>query len=479
VAPAGPGSARRLDDLLAGRPPVWPEALLGRIRRRARDRTLVVLDDDPTGTQTVRGVDVLIDPSVDDLARALDRHPAVLFVLTNSRSLPRDRAVALAGRLGGRIRAAARRAGRQVSLVSRSDSTLRGHFPAEVDALAEAFGIADAPVLFMPYLGEAGRVTVDDVHYLVRDGAAVPVAETEFARDAAFGYRDSNLRAWLAARLGPGEERVISSLSLEAVRSGGPASVAEHLRAAPPRAVIVANAADDRDAETIAAGVLDLEGQRPILARTAAGYVRARAGQPRQPVLEPAELRRGSGPGLVIVGSHVPTTTRQLEALLARPPVPLEPIDVPVSQLATSGGGRGLVRATVARASAALDRGVMPVVATSRETLAPTVDDPTGLRLARRISRALASVVRALEPRPAWIVAKGGITSSDVAVHGLGAGEATVVGPLLPGVPVWRVRRGRHSSVLLVVFPGNVGDDEALHAAVAALAAPPGVRREG
>ena len=463
-------------ELLAGLPPVWPAELLGAIRLRGHDRTLIVLDDDPTGTQTVRGVRVLIDPSSDDLAGALGDHPAVLFVLTNSRSLPRDRAVALARRLGRRIRAAARGADRHVTLVSRSDSTLRGHFPAEVDALAAAFGIPDAPVLFMPYLGEAGRVTVEDRHYLLRDGHVVPVAETEFARDPAFGYRESDLRKWLLARLGA-DRRPILSVSLEAIRRGGPDAVADLVRGAPARALLVANAADDRDAEVVAAAIADVERERPILARTAAGYVRARAGQPRQPPLEADELRHPAGPGLVVVGSHVQATTRQLQALLERPPVPVELLEVPVGELVqaagpgSSGRARRLVDGTVERARSVLDRGVVPIVATSREVVPPSPDDPTGLRLAGRISRTLASVVRQLEPRPVWIVAKGGITSSDVATLGLRAREATVVGPLLPGVPVWRIARPGAGSVLLAVFPGNVGDDAALRDGVAALAA--------
>jgi uncharacterized protein YgbK (DUF1537 family) len=345
-----------------------------------------------------------------------------------------------------------------------------------VDALAEAAGIPEAPVLFMPYLGEAGRLTVDDVHYVVRDGTAVPVAETEFAGDPAFGYRESNLCDWLAARLAGDGPRPIERLGLDTIRTGGPEAVAERMRAVAARTVVLANSADDRDAEVVAAGIAAVEAERPVLARTAAGYVRARAGQPRQPVLPSGRLRHRGGPGLVVVGSHVPTTTRQLAALLADPPVPVELIEVPVSEAADPHRARRLLRVSIARAAAALDRDVMPIVATSRELVAPSPDDPTGLRLAGRVSRVLAAVVRSLEPRPAWIVAKGGITSSDVASKGLGARHALVVGPLLPGVPVWRIARTGRRSVLLVVFPGNVGDDLALRSAVAALAA---VRRAG
>jgi uncharacterized protein YgbK (DUF1537 family) len=231
---------------------------------------------------------------------------------------------------------------------------------------------------------------------------------------------------------------------------------------------VIANAVEDRDAEVVALAAAVVESERPIVARTAAGYVRARAGQRHSGVLGPSTVRVHAGPGLVIVGSHVMATTRQLAALLADPPATLELIEVPAAAAANARGSAELVRSTVAAARAALDRGAVPVVATSRELLAPAAHDPTGLRLARRISRLLAAVVRELEPRPAWIVSKGGITSSDVASVGLGARRARVVGPVLPGVPLWRVRR-RGGSVPLVVFPGNVGGDDALREAVAIL----------
>jgi uncharacterized protein YgbK (DUF1537 family) len=222
-----------------------------------------------------------------------------------------------------------------------------------------------------------------------------------------------------------------------------------------------------------------VERERPLLARTAAGYVRARAGQPRPATLAPDELRLGGGPGLVVVGSHVPTTSRQLAALIADPPAPLELLEVSVADAMDPRRRRALLRAMVARAAAALDRGVIPLIATSRDLVAPSPSDPTGLRLGTRVSHLLAAIVRELEPRPAWIVAKGGITSSDVASLALGARTAMVVGPVLPGVPAWRVRRRGRRSVLLVVFPGNVGDDMALHAAVGLLAAAAGCGRAG
>jgi len=452
-----------------GLPPVWAESPLPGIRAAAGERTVLVLDDDPTGTQTVRDVPVLIDPSVEALAALLVTRVPVVFVLTNARSLPPDRAAALGRRLGRRIATASRRAAHPVSVVSRSDSTLRGHFPVEVDALADGLGRPDAAVLLMPFLAEAGRITIDDVHYLVRDGVPVPVAETEYARDPAFGYAESDLKAWVAARVGePG--RPIASLPLGLIRASGPGTVASVLAALEPRAVCIANATDDRDAEVVAAAMVEVErAGRPIIARTAAGYVRARAGQARHPDLTPAELPVGPGPGLVVVGSHVPMTTRQLARLLADPPVPLEPVELTAHLAADPLAGPRLRRGAARTIGDLLARGVTPVVATGRERLDAGPDDAFGLGLAARISRTLVGSVGRLPVRPAWIVAKGGITSADVATCALGARSATVLGQLLPGVPVWRVDGGRHPGIVLVVFPGNVGDEDALRAVVASL----------
>jgi uncharacterized protein YgbK (DUF1537 family) len=463
----------RATDPRAGLPPPWPVSPLPTIRGAAGERTVLVLDDDPTGTQTVRDVTVLIDPSVESLAKLIERRTPLAFILTNSRSLPADGAARLAWELGRRISRAARLAGHPVSVISRSDSTLRGHFPGEVDGLAGGLGWRDVPVLLMPFFGEGGRITIDDVHYVVQSGRPVPVAETEYARDSAFGYAESNLEDWVRSRLGR-VQRPIGSLPLNVIRAGGPPGVAAALSRLGPGAICIANAVVDRDAEVVAAAVVEVERSgQPMLPRTAAGFVRARAGQVRHQDLRGEEVPVGPLPGLVVVGSHVPSTSRQLARLLDDPPIPLELVELPAAEAAGSSTAPRLRRRATQRIAELLATGRTPIVATTRERLDPAPDDPSGLALAARISRTLVGTVRSLAVRPGWILAKGGITSSDVATAALGARSATVLGQLLPGVPVWRVDGGRHPGLVLVVFPGNVGDDDALRRAVAILASPP------
>ena len=440
----------------------WPVDPLPDLARRASERPAVILDDDPTGTQTLRDVTVLTAWDAETIARHL-ADPAV-FLSTNSRSLDEAAAADLTRAAVAAAMQAAETAGRPISIVSRSDSTLRGHFVAETRAIAETLGRPDARVLLAPYFGDGGRLTVEDVHVLERDGVRTPVGDTEFARDATFGYRSSNLLGWVSERHAAAglPAPPTASLSLELVRSGGPEAVAEALVALPPGGVAIANAEVDRDIEVVALGALLAEERGvPIVARTAASYVRARAGRAPAPLLTPPELRGGPA-GLVVVGSHVATTTGQVAALLASSVgAKIEAHELPVAAILA---GASDLRAAASALTEVLERERIGLVATER------VRREVDLGAGRAISAALVSVIQGLGRRPDWVIAKGGITSSDVALHGLGMRESRVAGQLQPGVPVWIAgAESRWPGLMLVVVPGNVGGPAALVEAVTML----------
>jgi uncharacterized protein YgbK (DUF1537 family) len=438
---------------------------LPELARRAAARPAVILDDDPTGTQTLRDVFVLTSWDADSVARHL--HDPAVFLSTNSRSLDEAAAVAITHDAAVTAVGAARISGRPISIISRSDSTLRGHFPAETAAVADAMEVPDARVLLAPYFGEGGRLTIDGVHYLLAGATRRPVGETEFARDASFGYRSSNLAEWVAEKYGSAGKPppFTSNLTLRMIRDGGPEAVAAALLALPARAVGIADAEVDRDIEIVALGVLIAEEEGlPIVARTAASYVRGRAGREPAPILTAEELAT-DGPGLIVVGSHVATTTRQLEHLAAS----MDQSRLVTHELAVEpilAGDVGAVDAAIKVLEDALRDGRSGLVSTERG------GRDVGLEGARAISSALVAIIRGIETRPAWVIAKGGITSSDVAGRGLEIREARVAGQLLPGVPVWIGTEGsRWPGVPLVVFPGNVGSASALADALGLLSA--------
>lgn len=448
----------------ASLPPLWPESRLPAIQAAlaAGAPKLVVLDDDPTGTQTVYDVPTLTTWGVDELARELAAPGSVFFILTNSRSLPLLAAQALATEIGAALAAASAASGRAFTVVSRSDSTLRGHYPGEVDALAAALGLTDAATLIIPFFREGGRYTIGDVHYVAEGDTLIPAAQTPFAQDAAFGYRASNLSAWVEEKTdGRVSAAAVTSISLDDLRVGGPERVTAKLAGLRGGQVGIVNAVDLRDLEVLVDALLRVDpvGRRFVY-RTAASFVQVRAGLATRPLLSAAEMGvTGETGGLFVVGSYVSKTTAQLEALLAEPGIVAVQMDVPTLLGVAQ---RDAVRAAQFAVEAALAAGQDVVVYTSRG-LITGADAGASLAIGAKVSAALARLVEGLSVRPRYVVAKGGITSSDLATQALGVRRAWVLGQALPGVPVWRLGpESRLPDVPYVVFPGNVGGVDAL-----------------
>jgi uncharacterized protein YgbK (DUF1537 family) len=448
--------------------PIGQRDFLGEIRSLGDDRTLIVLDDDPTGTQTVRDLDVLTEWTAAGLGRRLGHSRDPFFVLTNSRSLSAPAAIERAWAVGTAIAAAEGATGRLTTVVSRSDSTLRGHFPGEVDALAHALGRPEARIVLAPFFGDGGRVTTGDTHWLRVAGELLPVGQSEFAADPTFAYRSSNLRDWIVEK-GAGD-RAVTSVSLEELREG-PRAVVEALTALPAAGILIVNAETERDIETAALGVIQAESRGvPLVARTAASYVRARAGQPPHPLLPAWDLGAG-GPGLVIVGSHVPTSTEQLTELMAAGgSIDLALVELDARTTTDVGpAARRTERSAADAVDAAVRRGTVPVLATSRQLVRGDGHQPD-LAVAATVSEALVRIVQAMTSLPKWVIAKGGITSSDIATRALDVRRAKVLGQILPGVPVWRLGSdARWPGIPYVVYPGNVGPADGLRRAVIAL----------
>ncbi|CAI5522745.1 unnamed protein product [Closterium sp. Naga37s-1] len=481
---------------------------------------VVVLDDDPTGTQTVHGLHVLTTWDVETLKAemaALAHTPnAAFFILTNSRALPTQQAAALTRTICSNVVTAAQQAGilssssggkdpgcRGITLILRGDSTLRGHFPQEVEAAEAALGTAVDAWVVCPFFLEGGRYTINDVHY-VADGAdrLVPAAQTEFAKDAAFGYSRSNLKQWVEEKTGGARSAAdVASISIETIRGGGPSAVLKALMALPKGSVCILNAASDSDLHVATAALRHAEAAgRSFLVRCAASFVSSLLSLPKLPPLGPPEWAqlllggggggecggegekggegewgrklkrwgwlRSSTRGLIVVGSYVPKTSAQLEELLSRLGPSLHVIQVSAADVASDSWQGERRQATVAGmagdAEKALQEGRDVVIMTSRELITGS-DAASSLEIGSRVSEAVVDVVKAIGVRPKYILAKGGITSSDVATKALGVRRASVEGQAMAGVPLWRLDdASRFPDLPYIVFPGNVGSSSSL-----------------
>jgi uncharacterized protein YgbK (DUF1537 family) len=446
-------------------PPDYQDLELSTVRNEflKSKKTIVVLDDDPTGTQTCYNVTVLTSWHVEMITEELQKEPSVLFILTNSRSLSEPEAVQLALEIGNNLKEAGKKSGRGLIVISRSDSTLRGHFPAEVDAIATALHMKEAVTVLIPAFIEGGRYTINDTHYIVENDELVPVSDTPFARDVVFGYRHSDLRAWVEEKTkGRVRASEVASVSLEDIRVGGPQVVSEKLKACKEGTVCIMNAVSYKDLQVLAMGLMLAESSgKKFLYRTSATIVPIRAGMESGKIFHPnkEDLLSPNG-SLVMVGSHVPKTTSQLSYLLAHSDY--KAIEINVSEILHSGEVSSKAEAIIHQTDEWIAAGNKVVIYTSRRVEVGS-DPESSLKINAFVSGFLVGILKGLTVRPKFIVAKGGITSSDLATKGLSAEKALILGPVIPGVPVWQMdAKSNFPAILYVVFPGNVGDEAAL-----------------
>ena len=437
------------------------------VRRSARK--VVVLDDDPTGSQTVHGIDVLTGWQVEELQKALLSGTSLFFILTNTRSLDAERARQINTEIGRNLCRAASATGVEFDIISRGDSTLRGHYPEELDALEEVLhreaGIDFDGQLLVPAFFEGGRFTLDDIHFVQEGDWLVPAGETEFARDAVFGYQNSHLARYIEEKTGGRVMAAdVASISLADLRQGGPDRVCQRLMQVSGGQRVVVNAIGYSDLEIFVLGLLKAEaaGKR-FLVRSSASFVKTRGAVAQRSCLEREEMEltgQADRGGLVIVGSYVGKTSAQIMA--AKQLKTLQSLELDVHLLLDEESRAATIGHACEVVQQAMQKGADIMVYTSR-TLVKKDDVKGNLSVGQRVSAALVEIVRNLEVQPRFLIAKGGITSSDLATEALGVKSARVLGQVSPGVSVWRLgEETKFPGLPYVVFPGNVGNDENL-----------------
>ncbi|EOY21355.1 Ketose-bisphosphate aldolase class-II family protein isoform 4 [Theobroma cacao] len=455
--------ALKKEVVLQSIPPEWPVDPINDIHRlnQKNSKTLVVLDDDPTGTQTVHDVEVLTEWSVESLVEQFRKKPICFFILTNSRSLSSEKATALIKDICSSLLTAAKSVGNiDYTVVLRGDSTLRGHFPEEPDAAVSVIGQVDAWIL-CPFFLQGGRYTIEDIHYVADSDWLVPAGDTEFAKDAAFGYKSSNLREWVEEKTaGRIPASSVASISIQLLRQGGPDAVCEHLCSLEKGSTCIVNAVSERDMAVFAAGMIQAELKgKSFLCRSAASFVSARIGIIPKARILPKDLgkKKERSGGLIVVGSYVPKTTKQVEELQSQYGHMLKSIEVSVHKVAMKSleEREEEINRTAEMASVFLAAHKDTLIMSSRELITGKTASES-LEINFKVSSALVEVVRRITTRPCYILAKGGITSSDLATKALEAKRAKVVGQALAGIPLWELgSESRHPGVPYIVFPGK------------------------
>lgn len=438
----------------------------------ATSTKIIVLDDDPTGSQTVHSCLLLTRWDVDTLREAILDPAPLFFVLTNTRGMDASRAADITREVCQNISKVLDELKQNEHainpiLVSRSDSTLRGHYPVETDVIAEELGPFDAHFL-VPAFFEGGRITRDSIHYLVVDGKEIPVHETEFARDSVFGYTHSYLPDYVEEKTSGGiKSEQVERFLLSDVRGNS----LDRLLNLKNNVCCAVDCETQDDLNHFADQLNEAakHGKR-FLFRSGASLLTSLANLPAQPVAADAmaEYVRNGKPGAVIVGSHVKKTTQQLEQLLKVPDIVA--LEVDVQRIPTE--HNSLLKDILIQAEQAHARDLTPVIYTSRVEQAFS-DQQTRLAFGEQVSAFLMDVVRNLPETLGFLISKGGITSNDVLSTGLALRTSRVVGQILPGCSVVCCPKNhpRYPDMPVVIFPGNVGDEHALATAYKRLSA--------
>lgn len=421
------------------------------------NKKIIVLDDDPTGVQTVNGISVYTDWDSESIAAGFGEENSMFFILTNSRAFYESKTRVEHKKIAERICVASEKFGKDFIIVSRCDSTLRGHYPLETQTLRdtlEACGKKIDGEVLMPFFKEGGRFTINDVHYVQEGDYLVPASETEFAKDKTFGYKSSNLADYVEEKTcGVFKKESVTCISLEELRSGDIEKISARLENIHDFNKVIVNAIDYVDVEIFALALL--RSKKNFLFRTAAAFTKIIGGVEDKNFLTKAELidettRNG---GLIIVGSHVKKTTAQLDELKKISAVAF--IEFNVSDL-------GAVNKIIQQAEENILSGQTTAIYTSRKVL-DVGDAEKNLTASVKISEALTSIVNRLKVRPKFLIAKGGITSSDVGTKGLGVKKALVLGQVAAGVPVWKIgAESKFPGMSYIIFPGNVGTVDTL-----------------
>ncbi|APB33282.1 hypothetical protein GlitD10_0964 [Gloeomargarita lithophora Alchichica-D10] len=422
---------------------------------------LLVLDDDPTGSQTVHGCLLLLRWDVESLTMALQDESPLLFILGNTRARTPEMAAQVTQEICQNLRQVlGADLLKNYLVISRSDSTLRGHYPLEIEVINQELGGFDAHLLIPAFI-EGGRITQESVHYLLVNGAPVPVDQTEFAKDSVFGYQSAYLPAYVEEKTaGRISSKDVVRFTLDNIRSG----CDELLLSLQNNACGVVDAVTHNDLNLFAQALerTHQQGKRWLL-RSAAGIVSALAQLPPQPVAPESmsQYVRGSLPGVVIVGSHVQLSTQQVQHLLQQEHV--QGIELAIAQLLQGKTPLDVVEMAVKSITATLNQGLIPVLYTPRQELR-FPDTQTRLHFGKQVAEVTSLLVHHLPSEIGFLVSKGGITSNEILSHGLNLTAVRLLGQIAPGINVicTPVNHPQFPNLPVVIVPGNVGGIDVL-----------------
>ncbi len=443
----------------------------------ANHKKIVVLDDDPTGVQTVHDISVYTNWEKKSIRQGFEEENNLFYVLTNSRGFTEEQTTKAHREIAAIVDEVAKECGKEYIFISRSDSTLRGHYPLETELLRESYekntGKTIDGEILCPFFKEGGRFTVGNVHYVRYDEELVPASETEFAKDKTFGYSTAVMPEYVEEKTkGAYKASEVTCISLEDIHNADIDKIEEQLMAVKDFHKIIVNAIDYADVKVFCIALYRAMAKGKVfMFRTAAAIVKVMGGVSSQPLLtrEQMVVNETENGGIIVVGSHTDKTTKQVECLKGLDDIAF--IELDATLVRDDAAFEAEVKRCLEKEEECIKAGKTVCCYTTRALItADTGDKEDELRLSVKISEAVQSLVGRLKVTPSFVIAKGGITSSDVGTKALAVRKANVLGQIRPGIPVWQTgAESKFPMTPYVIFPGNVGEITTLKEAVEVL----------
>ncbi|ABB50750.1 conserved hypothetical protein [Prochlorococcus marinus str. MIT 9312] len=433
----------------------------------------VVIDDDPTGSQTVHDCLLLLKWDCPTLVKGFESKSNLFFILANTRSLSENDAKLIIEEICRNLKTviASQFYEEEIIFISRGDSTLRGHNYLEPSALNSCLGPFDA-TFHVPAFIEGKRLTINGSHFVDK----TPIDKTIFARDTIFGYETSNIKNLLfqksKSKLNLDDIQNLFLSDLEILNDEENNIIFKKLKNLKNNKHVIVDVENYSQIKKFSLIIKKLTKQKKFLFRTAASFISS--------ISEKNSVRQGETffsnlrirtkekfflPGLVIVGSYVELSTIQLKNLLeisTCKPIELDVFEFfKISASENNQKKRNLFKNKFLKEiRLSFEQGKTPVLFTSRKFM--SLDYSEQFNFYNSLAFFIAELVADLKYEIGYLVSKGGITTNVILSDGLNADYVYLEGQILTGISVVTCNLKNDEKLPIITHPGNIGTKDSL-----------------
>ena len=430
---------------------------------------IIVIDDDPTGSQCVHDCLLLLNWNYETLLKGLMSNSNLLFILANTRSLSEKEVKKRLREICTNFYKVTQENNLEDNLlfVSRGDSTLRGHNFLEPDLINKYLGPFDA-TFHIPAFLEGNRITVNGKHFV----NGIPAHKTPFANDNIFGYKTNDLKKLLLKK-SRSKIQLKNIENLNCIEQYSSHELRKFMESLKNNTHVIVDIDKFSQLEKLSEVTRELIKNKKFLFRTAASFLKAisntkviKKGNFYYSQLRLRNKLNNFLPGLIIIGSHTEISTKQLNKLLELDA--FEAIELDVEKFYKIHASKDKETKIIKLKNFFLEairktikNSFIPVIFTSRKekVLENNYDQ---MDFYNSLSFFIAEIVADIKHEIGYLISKGGITSNTILNSSFDADYVYLEGQICSGISLVKVKLINNNYLPVITFPGNLGDDYSL-----------------